>query len=517
MYKVVLADDEPMALEVLKYIVDWEGMGFHICESCSNGKEAIEAIDRHNPEVVITDIRMPVVDGLDLIKYERENGRDDINFVLVSGYGEFEYARKAMQYDVRYYLQKPILQEDIDEVIIEIKRQLDKQAVNKLTMEDDKKAAINGILEELILGSDEKKAFECLKRMQGEMERINWNCILVDFEGNKFELGDECKAIRRKAKKAAEGFPNLFILEQSVNRLIILQGVSSDEAIRSRMFTISKSIYERLTTLASCNFVIAIGEEVKGISQVKHCYYTACRALRERFYTGFKSIIRYEEIKDKPFNFEFNEIFMSNKVFEAVEEANVEKLKSIIDNTFNYFKKYKIAPDIVVMFVSNIIFKAKNLISDSESKIIDDSKAIRGLKESKSTISELNNFFETFCIGCCEHFNAIRNKKAKGNLDKIESFIRANYKRNITIRELAENVYMHPAYLGQLFTQRFGMGFNEYIHLLRIEEAKKLLNETQLKSCEVAEKLGYSNYNSFLQQFQKYTGMKPKEFRDDIQ
>ena len=129
-------------------------------------------------------------------------------------------------------------------------------------------------------------------------------------------------------------------------------------------------------------------------------------------------------------------------------------------------------------------------------------------------MEELKKFFEGFCTGCCEYLKKVRCKNSESNVVKIEAFIKENYKRNITIRELAENVYMHPAYLGQLFIRKFGVGFNEYIHKLRIEEAKRLMKATNLKSNEIAEGLGYCNYNSFLQQFDKYVGMKPTKFRN---
>jgi two-component system response regulator YesN len=127
---------------------------------------------------------------------------------------------------------------------------------------------------------------------------------------------------------------------------------------------------------------------------------------------------------------------------------------------------------------------------------------------------ELNAFFEDFCIGYCEHIKTVRCDNSESNVIKIEAFIKKNYKRNITIRELAENVYLHPAYLGQLFTRKFGMNFNEYVHEMRIKEAKRLMKLTNMKNHEIAEGLGYCNYNSFLQQFQKSTGMKPTEFRN---
>ena len=206
---------------------------------------------------------------------------------------------------------------------------------------------------------------------------------------------------------------------------------------------------------------------------------------------------------------------MSSKVFEAVEEVNINKINNIIDTTFEYFKAHRIDPDIVIMFTSNMICKINNLIyqTDDKAKEFIDNHTILDIKGHERSMEELKKFFEGFCLGVCEYFEKVRDRKAVSNVTKIEAFIKENYKRNITIRELAENLYMHPAYMGQLFNRKFGMSFNEYIHEMRIEEAKRLMKGTNLNNYEIADGLGYSNYNSFLQQFQKYTSMKPTEYR----
>ncbi|NNU76690.1 response regulator [Clostridium estertheticum] len=521
-YKVLFVDDESMALELLKYILDWEKLGFSVCAACWNGKEAVDAIDKYEPDVIITDIKMPVMDGLDLIGYAREHGKENIKFIVVSGYGEFEYAKKAMKYGVRFYLQKPILQEEILEIIIEVKQQLDQIQIEKEGTQIDQKVELNGVLIHLIQGHDSKETFEYLKSVwDGDTLKMGWNCIVIELEStDQLDIQGKFKNTRLKVRetidKVVKGDFAYFTLEQSLNTFIILVSLKNEKSHESIINRLAQNIYQSLDFAFSSGFTIGVGENVVGIKSIKHSYGTALESLGHRFYRGLNCLIFYTEVKEKTFNFEFNEIFMSSKVFEAVEEVNSNKIKNIIDTTFEYFKMHRIHPDIVIMFTSNMICKINNLIyeSDHKAKCFIDNHTIRELKEHERTMDELKKVFEDFCIGYCEYFIKIRNKNSESNVIKIEVFIKENYKRNITIRELSEKFYMHPTYMGQLFTRKFGMTFNEYIHGLRIEEGKRLMKITNLKNHEIAEVLGYSNYSSFLKQFQKYTGIKPTEFRN---
>ena len=522
MYKVLLADDEPMALEMLKYVLDWNGIGFTICGSCSNGREVIEAIDTYQPDVVITDIRMPVMDGLDMIGYVREHGKEDTIFIVVSGYGEFEYAKKAMQYAVKYYLQKPVFEEEIYEIIIEVKEQLDKSFRDRESSRMYDKAALVGVLSNIMLGNANEENISSLKNfIDKDTITMGWSCIVIEFEGSKQEeTSEKSKSTRLKIRKAldkiVESNSGIFVLEQSSNHFVVLISLKNQKYQENRIKSIAEEIYQSLISVVLSGYTVGVGEPVMDINVVKHSYAGAVVALNYRFYTGLNSLIFYKEIKEKKFNFEFNDIFMSNKILEAVEETDVKKIKSMISEVFEYFEEHRVHPDIVRMFTSNTISKINDLLNKSEvnTKALIKKHTIGDLKAHEITMHTLRKFFEAFCLAGCEQFKKESTVKVGDNIVKIEAFIKENYKKNITIRELSEHVYMHPAYLGQLFIRNFGIGFNEYIHKMRIEEGKRLIDGTNLKNNEIAHALGYSSYNSFLLKFQKYTGMKPTEFRN---
>lgn len=522
MYKVLLVDDEPMAVEGLRYIVDWGKLGFWVCATCENGKEAVDAIDEYHPDVIITDIKMPVMDGLDLIQHTKEHGGENVKFIVVSGYAEFEYAKKAMQYDVRYYLQKPILKEEIDEIIIEVKEQLDQMQRSRKCSEIDQKAELDYVLSQILLGSNSPRDFEYVEcAVAEEIIMRLWNCVVIEIEASDdMDIRGEFKNIRLKVRgaidEAVKNYSDFFVFDHDLNKFIILLGIKNNAEHDNTINNVARSVFQSLDSIVPFGFTIGVGENVEGINGLKHAYDTARTALGHRFYMGLKCLIFYNEIKKIKFKFEFNDLIMSDKVLEAVEELDKNKIRNIIDTIFEFFKVNTTDPEIVIMFTSNMIYKINNLISQVDDKQRDliNIHTICEIRKHERSMQTLKEFFEGFCLGYCEYFENVRSRNAESNIIKIEAFVKENYKRNITLRELAENMYMHPAYLGQLFIQKFGMGFNEYVHKLRMEEAKRLMKGTILKNHEIAQRLGYCNYNSFLIQFQKYMDMKPTEFRN---
>jgi two-component system response regulator YesN len=303
-YKVLLVDDEPMAVEGLRYIVDWGKLGFFVCATCGNGKEAVDAIDEYHPDVIITDIKMPVMDGLDLIQHTKEQGGENVKFIVVSGYAEFEYAKKAMQYGVRYYLQKPILKEEIDEIIIEVKEQLDQMQRSRKCSDMDQKAALDYVLSQILLGSNRPRDFEFVESVVSEETIMRlWNCVVIELEASDdMDIREESKNIRLKVRgaigEAVKSYSDFFVLDHDLNKFIILLGLNNAEH-ENTINNVVRRVFQSLDSIVPFGFTIGVGENVEGIKGLKHSYDTARTALGHRFYMGLKCLIFYNEIKKK--------------------------------------------------------------------------------------------------------------------------------------------------------------------------------------------------------------------------
>lgn len=149
MLKVLLVDDEPLAIEGMKNIIKWEKIGYKICGVAEDGEEAISIIRKTKPDVVVTDIRMPVLDGLELISLVKKRIDSNIKFIILSGYSEFEYAKKAMEFGVKHYLLKPVFEEEMQQVLLELYTEIKKEKESKLQKTEEAHMSISSLIKKL--------------------------------------------------------------------------------------------------------------------------------------------------------------------------------------------------------------------------------------------------------------------------------------------------------------------------------------------------------------------------------
>lgn len=349
MHKVLLVDDEPLALEGLKFAVKWESLGYEIAGECGDGEEAVSLIEKLHPELVITDIRMPGLDGLGLIEHVKKHYSGDVRFIILSGYAEFEYAREALKYGVKHYLLKPVFEAELKEVLLEIGKQF------------------------------------------GTLDRN------IQADGNHLVDGVTCL----------------------------------------------------------------------------------------------------------------------NAIVEAFEDFNPVRLESAIESAFTHFQTELLTPEIVALYVTNIIYHSIDIIREmrGDPAGLLQKYPISNMDWRKTTLAELKRMLKSYAAECCLYLQALQDRNSQADIYQIEAYIRENFKQNLTIKEVSKRFYMHPAYFGQLFHKKFGLSFNEYLHRMRIEEAKRLMDRSSKKAHEIATEVGYNNYQSFLEYFERFTGMKPTDYK----
>lgn len=411
MYKVLLVDDEPPALEGLKLVVNWGKLGYQICGACDNGEEAVDLIEKIAPDLVITDIRMPGLDGLSLIKRVKERIPNIPKFVIVSGYGEFDYARKAVRFGIRHYLLKPIFSEELTEVLVDIRA--------------------------------------ALKTPSPPQTAGPWFSPTPSSEAALMVSPSTALGVTLPLERALKG-------SSSTDRGAILREV-----------------------------------EPSGVMEVES-----------------KTSIRNSGSL-------YDEIAYLNTIIEALDDLDLERVETTIELAFNYFAAVGPPPEILKMYVINIIYHSIGLINEMNGAPAElpGKYNLSHLDEKKTTPQELKEVLKSYCAECCAYLKSLKDRDSQMNIYKIEAYLRENFQRNLTLKEIARNFYMHPAYVGQLFMKKFGISFNEYLHKMRIEEAKRLMDSDDLKTYEIAMEVGYNNYHGFLQNFEKYAGVKPAEYR----
>jgi len=277
-------------------------------------------------------------------------------------------------------------------------------------------------------------------------------------------------------------------------------------------------IREKINSEAQLNVSIFVGERVRGLKALKKSYKSSLVAMNYRFYKGENSIIFYNEIQRIPFNYDLKEVLYFSVLVEAVENNKTKEIYTQVDTIFRKLVELFLAPEIIQVYLNNFALEIMKIITQMDGNVDELIKefSVLNMDIDKITINELKEVLTRFCVKGAAYIKTLRSRQSIGTIAKVEDYIRQNFRDDITLKGIAEKFYMNPVYLGQLFKKTFGIYFNDYLHNLRVEEAKKLLRRTEMKVYEIAEDVGYRDTDYFVSRFVKVVNMTPSQYKKSI-
>jgi two-component system response regulator YesN len=525
MFKLLIVDDELYIREGLKALIKWRELGFDICGLAENGQQALKLAVETKPDVIITDIKMPLMNGLELIKEVNENISTDVRFVVLSGYGEFDYAKQAMRYGVKNYILKPIEEEELEIIVKELYDEL----VNERKDKEAKLQAINSLSEislKTILKSEaDREAVDNVKKFLNVRYSEYFRYIMLEIENSspqvKEELYENDKGDRIKdylVEILGEEFKYNILKDDCHKCNTIDYGIIVTEKLlknnKNDINFIIELIYAQLRKKASEKVYIYAGKVVNELISLRESYDSALYTHSFRLYKKNCNVIFYDDIKDIPISNDFNDGLNFDYLVEAIENNNVVKIDEIISSYFNEEGStpidMKLLPIKINYFVYQVI-KIVSIMNGETTEVIKYSSDLNLINF--INIDKIEKNIKTFSKYCAKYINSLRHNQCSGILYDIEKYIHENYCSRITIKEVANQFYINSAYLGQIFKKRYGVSFNDYIHQCRMEKAKELLIRTDFKIYEISEKIGYKNTDNFIEKFEKINGMTPFQYR----
>ncbi|AZK45722.1 response regulator transcription factor [Paenibacillus lentus] len=512
-FKVLLIDDEPAALEGMQLWIDWERIGFTICGIGSNGVEGLRMIEELQPDLVVTDVNMPLMDGLEMIAvWQAEHGHS-VRFVILSGYSEFEYAQRALRYGVNNYLLKPIIPEEAEEELAEIYEELvqemEKRSFTQIASYEEIVSRIKDILQGLPL---DQAAARVLNRVS-QLREI-WNFCLVQTEGVSFA------ELRGKAAALLYEEEAMYLIDLEMNRFGIVYGYAPSQGLGLLEQSSCRMIQELVRQYAGTRVFMAVGIESGTLFQIGDSYRTAKEAAVYKFYdSGYDHILRYEQISKRPLNYHYDQLQLLERILGAITLLDQAAFQEAIDTAARSFRELFVAPEVVKKVVIHIMCKIMEYLqetSESKAELLLEKYELPGLSDSVFIMDDLMKLLRTCGMDGIELLMMEQSRQSQGIVNEINDYIREHYHERLTLKKLGEIFYMHPAYLGQLLQKKNGISFNELLHNLRIEEAVHLLSQSQLKNSEIAELVGYSHYGQFFKQFEIRMRMSPNEYKNTM-
>lgn len=518
-FKVLLIDDEPGAIEGMQLWIDWRGLGFDVCGTCANGAEGLEMIEKLQPDLVVTDVRMPVLDGLGMIEAWQRGGSRPVRFAIVSGYSDFQYAQRAMRFGVNHYFLKPIDEaaaaKELAVIYGELLQERELQRISRIASLEETVSRIKKLLTEPpgLPPEPEPDAEGAAEQLAsaGGLEALSslreaWNfCLIRTVPGRRAEL-------REIAASLAAGEEAMVLVDLETGDFGLVFGYAPGPDGEDG-FARMRELAQRYAGLPA---LLALGAGAPSLGGLHACFRSALGAMPHNFYAqAYPAIARYLQVHLRSFDSRYDQAEWIDRVLEAVQLLDKAGLRKAGQEAAVRFRERYTAPDIVMKLAIHLFYniaeQLREALGDKADPLIGRCGPPRA--QEALTVEELLTALVSFGTESIDLLLEETTRSSQGIVQDINRYIGEHYREGLTIKKLAEVFYLHPVYLGQLLMKKNGVHFNEMIHNLRIEEAARLLRENKLNNSEVAERVGYANYGQFLKQFEKRLGLSPNEYR----
>lgn len=534
MIKIFLVEDEIVMREGIKNNIEWEKEGFEFVGEASDGELALPLIQKTQPDILITDIKMPFMDGLELSRLVKQE-YPDTKIIFLSGYDEFEYAREAIKIGIAEYLVKPISGVQLLESVKKVGELITWEKQQKMYLhrfeedqEEGARIARGKLFQSLISGK--RSVSELLKegRQIGiELAAEKYNIILfqIFFNDEKSACLEEQNDIIKAVEKIVEEKSGILLGERETIGWMFLLKETEEESLEFLEKTLLERLCELAKSLQNVDYFGGVGEPVLRLSELNKCFGKASRAFAYRYLKPYNQIIysreaEHEEVEDKALELStLNVEKLNRNVIESFLKTGAKsEAQHFIEDYFKSLGEKNVQSRIfrqyVVMdlylaaigVVEQLGYEPDDLINKCDDIDIT-TVALSNIQAAKKYLSKM--FEETL-----ELREAVSRKKYNALLAEAKMYIQNNFSNeDISLNTVAAKVNLSPNHFSSIFSQEIGQTFIEYLTHVRMERAKELLRSTSMRNTEIAQEVGYKDAHYFSYLFKKTVGCTPKEFR----
>lgn len=515
-YKVFLVEDEITTREGIRDNVDWRAAGFELCGEASDGEMALAQIEATQPDVLITDIKMPFMDGLQLCKIIREH-MSWMKIIIISGYNEFAYAQQAIQLGVTEYLLKPVSVQDMQAVLAKVAVALDQEKNERAYLkrlrsqvEDNLVLLREKFLLRLVTGGESSAmAYEQSQQFGLDILAPFYQVILLRVgpaTGAPPLDYNACQQIEKQVAGMVSTNMDALLTKKALDEFVlILKGESPEQLIQEGAF-LAELIQGEVEGKTGCQMQIGLGTVQQRLGDLHRSFTEALLKTQ-----GAQPAVETGELKklDHAALYHFLETALAED-FDPFYEQHVRPIAEVAMQS--HLLKHYVIVDIylaVAQFLSNLGGSPDHLIAAR----YDDEEFAAGLRTLDQVRDELGRLFVTAL--------AFRDQQAGSNratiIHQARTYIDAHLgDSKLSLNEVAAQVNFSPNHFSMVFSSETGETFRDYLTRSRIEQAKKLLRSTRLKCAEVAYRCGYNDPHYFSVIFRKHTNLTPHQYRNTI-
>lgn len=529
MYKLLIIDDEAWIRERLVNTIDWNKVGVEVVGEACDGKEALEKVEYLVPDIVITDIRMPCISGLEFISELKKRG-SMTKIIIISGYSDFEYAQKAVKFGVNDYMLKPVHNEELLMAVGRCIENIEKEKRVHAVLDNlEKKLAdnqpvlkerfyfdlINGYINESIVALN-------LEYFEIKNKGLNHICFLVELD-QEMEAGKEAYMIQMGIKNIAQEFSCILgecevVSFQAGEMVIVISSDMEKSELEKQVEIIAYKVKNVVFNLFQKTVTIGIGGACEDIMKISHSFLQSRQALLYKSYLGSDSIYTVDS-ENLHLTATFNHRYSIDQITNAVNNASHTEALEMLGNLIKDIALEVMHPiDLKVMYVDVVFSIIRSTFEYNNMK-----REIPVFDfEFFNQINEIDNIddFESCLKQRIETMIDYLEKSRKGNKRKIVQmaldFINEHFNEQITLANISEVVLLNPSYFCKIFKSETGDSFTKYLMNYRIDKAVELMGDPTLKIYEIAEQVGYNDVQYFTKIFKSIKGVTPTQYRDKV-
>lgn len=497
----------------MRTLIPWEEQGYTVVATAANGLEALDKFHTFKPKLIVADIRMPGMDGLELINELRKENAD-CHVLILSGYADFEYAKRAISYHIDGYLLKPVDEDELVSYLQDLRETISREALmSELQAGVDVRSSDN-LLRQLLQPQDDSTG---MAEAAAALGLEGQSCEVVLLELKHLQKGEDAREeqVRKELEQYWQQEEDALFFNLPPYMGLLLKGPLRDEADRT-------ALWQKLNEIIAgqgLDFYAAAGGVAAGPEEASRSF-TAASDLLEGAFLGRKGTILsgaaddWEEPQSEPDDELDPERDVEVQLLLAIETGNNEAIAPLVGQIIRKLVAVKreetFIKDNLIRIVSSTIARLEAANSDIRPFI-----AAHASPVSEVYSSDYLSDVETMVSDYMEQIAKQMHSGGRGNeIKRITDLIQRRYNDNLKLGSLAEVFNYNSAYLGKMFKNQVGEHFNTYLDKVRIEKAKQFLNQG-MKVYEVAEKVGYMNSDYFNAKFRKYVGVSPTAFRKE--
>lgn len=531
MLKVFLVEDEFVMREGIKRNIDWALHGYDFCGEASDGELALPMIQKNKPDIVITDIRMPFMDGLTLSKLVKKE-LPDTEIIILTGYEEFDYAKEAISIGVSSYLLKPIngeaLLEEINQISERIKEKNKQKEIRekyRREMEENIQKERKALFDDLVTGRKSvAELLEMANKLDIDLSSMWYNVVLVKTQALNHahdEYSNRLIEIEQKLKKYEEENHLLTFDRNLEGKVLIFQADSKEELIQIQNEYLH-TMKEILGEYRHIRYFGGIGIPVNRLKQLSDSFEQASHAFAHRYLVSESLFIDYADIEQglgiNQEGFDLKNISPKqvdrSRIQEFLKVGDLEETVYFVEEFFNEVGSRAMASNIFRQYIAMDTYFCVGEFLENLKIERDEIKPIHIASKALQTPEDTKEYM----IEILQKAVELREKNASDRYsdiaEEVMRYIEAHYEdEELSLNILAAHVNFSPNHLSMIFSQQTGQTFIKYLTDFRMNKAKELLRCTGKRSSEISLEVGYKDPHYFSYLFKKTQGMTPTQYR----